>query len=197
MKLYKVLTIIICMAMITTVGMAQNPMDFQKSMEKLKHETPLTNEKLKMWLPENLSGMERISIKTPESPGVSSIEAIYNTTDEPEFLTTASGGDALNKKNKSISLGIIDGAGPTGSGIVSALVMMNSMPFETEDASKHQKVSTVNGITGQETYRKKVNSTEVQFVYKGRFAVTVKSTHLNPDETWKIIPLLDLEALIR
>ena len=198
MKLHKVISATTIILLVTGSLVAQNPMDMMKTMERLKGLTPLSIEKLKTALPENLSQMQRRSLSTGENPSLTSIEGSYHTANEPEFLTTNVNGvtgDALNEKYKTVTIGITDGAGVAGSGMVSSFEMMINMPFAANDANKNQKITEKNGIKAIETYNKDRNQSELQFIYDGRFMISISATKRTPEETWDIIPLLNLNAL--
>lgn len=188
-------------------GIAQVP-EQQKMMEAMQAQmaggmstnsvVPLTNEQLKQWLPESLLGMERIEVNmgTMGAAGIASIEGRYNTTNEPEFLSTSSGGDRLNPNNKTCIVGVMDGAGGSGSSMLMAKQMMSGMGFESEDENKQHKTVEILGIQAQQVYYKRTNKTELEFVYDERFMVSVAATNRNPEETMQLVNELGLERLL-
>lgn len=179
------------MDMIPDVG------QMQQDQARLQILEPLSTEQLIAWFPEELNGLERTSVGAGKNaqPGVTMVQAIYRTPGQTEFLTTATGGDILNPNYKTVMVGVMDGAGRIGAGLVSATAMMTRMNFEQDDEKKHQKVVEVNGIKAQETYHKQKDRTEVQFVYDGRFGISVEANKFNSEETWNHIANLGLENL--
>lgn len=69
----------------------------QDDIKNLSEMTPLTNEELKSWLPENVDGMKRTSFKAGEMGmmNIASIEATYTAED----------------KSRTFKIEVIDGAG--------------------------------------------------------------------------------------
>jgi len=164
-------------------------------IDKLTNTTPLTNEELKDWLPINLGAFKRQGFKVGKTAyaNVASIQGTYNLIFEEEL------DENLKPKliEKKCILNITDGAGPTGGIMISALQMAVKMDIEEENELKHLKPVTKNGIRAQETYFKNKNSTELQFVYKDRFGVTIQTENMIPEETWQLVEKLNLEALIK
>ena len=70
---------------------------------------------------------------------------------------------------KKFTVTVIDGAGPTGSMMAAGYSMFGKMEMETEDEHKHQKTVNVDGITAQQTYKKKTNDTQLLFAFQERF----------------------------
>lgn len=176
-------------------AMMQNVQDIQKDMERLKAMKPMTNDELKAWLPEAIGELKSIKVTVGNGhTGMVAVTASYNTTDEPEFLDTNDGRDIINTKNKTFVIEVMDGAG-SGADMFSGLAIMSSMNFETEDENKQVKKVDVNGIEAQQTYYKKQNKTELQFVYESRFIVAAKGNNLNPEETWRYLEEFDLNGL--
>lgn len=151
-------------------------------IEKLKNATPLTNEQLKVWLPKSLGALERTGFKIGQAGmyQVNSVEGTYKETDGKQQF----------------NIMIIDGAGPTGSVMSASYGLLGNFEMETEDEYKHQQTVTIGGIKAQQTYKKKVNETQLIFAYKERFLITINATDMNEDETWKMTQKLNLEKLI-
>jgi len=151
-------------------------------IEKLKNEIPLTNEQLKEWLPKSLGDLDRTGFKVGQAGmyQVNSVEGTYKITDGKQKFNVM----------------IIDGAGPTGSVMAAGYGMFGNMEMETEDEYKHQQTVTVDGIKAQQTYKKKVNNTQLMFAYKERFLITINATDMDTKETWKMTQKLDLEELV-
>ena len=226
MEALKLMTTTICMFLATTIGnaqinpeqkkeieemqnaqnlsipespnMANNALKIQEDMNRLKKETPLSNDELKEWLPETLNGLPRKSFKVGNEEGgmnVTTAQASYMTPNQSEFITNNTGGEELNPMRKSISVEVIDGAGQAGSTVLAPMIFMTSMNFESEDARGHQKTIELDGIIAQQKYTKQNSGTSISFVYEGRFGVTISTAQLNPEETRALIKLLDLNAL--
>ena len=178
-------------------SMIENIQNMQNFGSSLKGLEPLTNEQLKGWFPESLNGLARISIDLGSGtmPNVTTAQATYNTTDQPEFISPDGHADELNKMNKTIRVEVMDGAGPTGSQMIASMSMMSSMNFEKEDEREHQKFVEVNGIRAQEKFNKQTIRTELNFVHKDRFMIAITATHMDPEECWEHVGLLALDNL--
>ena len=152
-----------------------------KRMNTLKEMAPMSNEDLKSWLPETLDAMERTRFRVGGSgmAKVSSVEGTYK--------------DKATKK--SLNAMVMDGAGEAGSVMAMSFGVFGNMDMEMEDEHKHQQTVEVNGIQAQQTYFKKNNRTDLMFVYDDRFMVTIKTTDMNPADTWELVEALNLERL--
>ncbi|QCX01591.1 hypothetical protein FGM00_16285 [Aggregatimonas sangjinii] len=150
-------------------------------LEKFKDATPLTNEQLKEWLPQSLDGLERTGFKIGQT-GMYQVNSVEGTYKETEG-------------NRKFNVLIIDGAGPTGSMMAAGYSMFGKMEMETEDEYKHQRTVTKDGITAQQTYKKKTNDTQLLFAFEERFLVTINSYEMNVDETWNLTKQLNLDEL--
>ncbi|MFS4417287.1 hypothetical protein [Maribacter sp. 2307ULW6-5] len=150
-------------------------------VEKLREAVPLTNEQLKAWLPENLDGMERTGFKVGQAGmyKVNSVEGTYKASEE----------------KKKFNVMVIDGAGPTGSMMSASYGLLGNFEMESEDEYEHQQTVEVGGIKAQQTYKKKLNDTQLLFAYRERFLVTVNATDINVAETWELTEKLNLGAL--
>ncbi len=185
-----------------TTTIVKNAKDAQKNIEKLRDEIPLTNEQLKEWLPEFLNTMKRTGYKAGQAiyANLASIEGKYDTPDQPSHITDDEGERAANPDKKSFKVQVMDGAGPTGSMMITSLSMLSKMDFEEDNEYHHKKTVTLGKIRAMQTYKKQRRKSvspkaEIQFVYKDRFGVIVNSTNMTLEETWKTIMLLDLDKL--
>jgi len=164
-------------------------------IDKLKNTTPLTNEQLKAWLPEYLESFKRQGFKVGKTAyaNVASIQGTYVLVHEETL------GEHLKPEytEKKFIVNITDGAGPTGGIMISALQMAVKVDVEEENDHKHLKSVTVNGIKAQETYFKKKNSTDIQFIFKDRFGVTINAKNMMPEETWQLVKELNLKQLTK
>ncbi len=164
----------------TVSDMVSSAQEAKEDSEKLKELTPLTNDQLKEWLPESLNGMDRTGFVVGKTGymNVASIEGTFTGEDGQKF-----------------EINVIDGAGETGSILMTGLGMASKMDMEQEDESKHLKTVTVNSIRAQQTYYKKRDDTQIQFVYNDRFGVIVNSKDMNPEATWALIDKIGLDKL--
>lgn len=151
-------------------------------LEKFKDATPLTNKQLKEWLPERLGDLGRTGFKIGQT-GMYQVNSVEGTYKETEG-------------NREFNVLVIDGSGPTGSMMAAGYSMFGKMEMETEDEYKHQQTVSVEGITAQQTYKKKTNDTQLLFAYEERFLITVNSTDMSTEETWELTKELNLDELV-
>lgn len=153
----------------------------QDDMEKLSETTPLTNDELKAWLPDNINGMKRISYKAGAAGimNIASIEATFANDD----------------KSKKFSINLIDGAGPTGASMTAGMRMMMTQDFEEEDEYSTRKTVTHKDKKAIEEYTKNSNKSNIQFIQNHRFYIDAKGIDMNIDETWNAIEKLNLDNL--
>jgi len=153
----------------------------QDDIKELQETTPLTNEELKSWLPEEVEGMKRISYKAGQAGmmNISSIEASYANED----------------KSKKFSISIIDGAGQVGAAATAGMRMVMSQDFEEEDENGYRRTVTKNGIKAIEEYRSGNNKSKIQLMEGNRFYLEANGTNMDLDETWNAIDELDMEEL--
>ncbi len=132
----------------------------EEQIKKLKELTPLTNDELKAVVPETLNGLKRKSYNAgglSAVGGLSSIDAEY--------------GD----DNKYIKIGIIDGAGETGSAMVSLLALSLSMNTESESAETKTKTTEINGVRAvtEDTKRNESVNSSIKYLYKDRYSISL------------------------
>jgi hypothetical protein len=168
-------------AVSNTTNAVQEMSNMQEDIEKLQAITPLTNQELKAWLPDEVNGMKRISFKAGEvgMMGISSIEAEYANED----------------KSKRFSINVIDGAGQMGAAATAGMRMVMSQDFEEEDENKTRKTVTKNGKKAIEEYRKGNNNSTIQFMESNRFYLEAKGNNMDIDETWDAIDEINLGKL--
>ncbi len=179
-------------------AMMESAQNMGKDQKRLKALVPLTNELLINWLPESLGKLDKVanSVKEIDPANLGSISVSYNLVDEPEFITSNKGGEELNARNKTFHFEIMDGAGPTGSALLSSIEMMSHMNAAMSDESKEQKEVSVDGIKVQQIYDAGNNKTDLSFIYKERFAVTIDGSYMNPEETWAKVKKMGLNKLM-
>ncbi|MBK5212667.1 MAG: hypothetical protein JJE55_03270 [Flavobacteriaceae bacterium] len=168
-------------AVSNTTNAVEEMTNMQDDIKELQETTPLTNEELKKWLPDEVNGMKRISFKAGQAGmmGIASIEATYANAD----------------KSKQFSITIIDGAGQMGAAATTGIRMVMSQDFEEESENGSRKTVTKNGTKAIEEYRSGSNYSTIQLLEDNRFYLEAKGTNMDIDETWDAIDELDLEKL--
>lgn len=155
--------------------------NMQKDIEKLKEITPLTNDELKAWLPDEIDGMKRTSFKAGQTSfmKIASIEATYANED----------------KSKRFKIQVIDGAGEMGASAVAGMRMLFTQDFEEETETKVKRTAKKNGMKVIEEFYKNRNQCKVQFMQGDRFYINVNGIDMDLDETWDAIDELNVEDL--
>ncbi|MEZ4857553.1 MAG: hypothetical protein R2781_01955 [Flavobacteriaceae bacterium] len=155
--------------------------EIQKDLEALKEVTPLTNDELKAWLPEEIDGMKRIAFKAGETSfmNIASIDATYANED----------------KSKKFKIQVIDGAGEMGAAATAGMRMLFSQDFEEETETHTKKTNKRNGIKTIEEYSKNRNNSTIQLLQEDRFYINASGTNMDIDETWDAIKALDFQKL--
>lgn len=130
---------------------------------KLKETKPLSNDELKVLVPETLGGLKRKSYSAGGLgvTGMSAVDAEYG----PENADTT----------KRINIGIMDGAGETGSAIVSLLAMTLSMDAESDSNGTKSKTTEINGIRAmtEETKSDQTVRSSIKYIVKDRYSVSL------------------------
>ncbi len=168
-------------AVSNTTNAVQEMTKMQDDIKELQEKTPLTNEELKSWLPDDIEGMKRISFKAGQAGmmNISSIEATYANED----------------KSKKFSFTVIDGAGQVGAAATAGIRMVMSQDFEEEDENGFRKTVTKGGKKAIEEYRSATNKSKIQLMEGNRFYLEVNSTNMDIEQTWDAIDELDLDKL--
>ena len=153
----------------------------QDDIKDLSEITPLTNEELKAWLPDNLQGMKRTSYKAGEAGmmGIASIEATFANED----------------KSKKFKIQVIDGAGQTGAAATMGMRMMMSQDFEEEDEYSSRKTITRKGKKAIIDHRKDNSRSKIQIMANDRFYIEADGENMSIDETWDALDKLNLDKL--
>ncbi|WP_130735429.1 hypothetical protein [Flavobacterium sp. J27] len=157
--------------------------DFEKQVEELKKLTPVSNDVLKEVLTEELGGLKRTNFNAGNASmmGLTSAEAKY--TDE--------------ETGKEVEVSIMDGAGETGSSVISLTVMALAMNVESINNTETKKTETINGIkclTEEDEDPDHVRSS-ITFIYKERYQVALKGTNITLDELKSYLKKVDLSKL--
>lgn len=164
-----------------TTNAVQEMTKMQDDVKDLQEMTPLTNEELKSWLPDEINGMKRISYKAGQTGmmGISSLEAAYANED----------------KSKKFTISIIDGAGQMGAAATMGMRMVMSQDFEEEDEYGTRKTVKKNGKKAIEEYEISKNNSTIQYLEDDRFYLDAKGKNMDMDETWDAIDELKMNKL--
>jgi hypothetical protein len=154
----------------------------QDDIKELSETTPLTNDEMRAWLPDEVDGMNRTAFKMGGMGmmNIASVEATYTSED----------------KEKSFKIEVIDGAGEMGAMATTGMRMALSMDFEEETESKTKKTVTRNGVKAIEEYDKRRNRSIVQVLHEGRLYVQATGNNMQVDEVWDLIEKMKLNNLL-
>ena len=156
--------------------------DVTKNIENLKNITPLTNDELKAVLPEILLGLKRKELSVGDN-------AMMNlSTAEAKYADDA---------GKRVNVEIVDGAGETGSTMVSIMMMGLNVNKEKTTEFGFEKSTEINGVKSIVSERKEgenINS-EIQTVLKNRYLVTLKADGFSYEQLKSALGALNNSAL--
>jgi len=155
--------------------------NMQEDMKELQQETPLTNDQLKAWLPDEINGMKRTGYKAGQGSymQIAMVEATYTSEDN----------------SKKFKVEVMDGAGEMGAAATAGVRILFSQDFEEEDQYKTRRTVKKNGVKAIEEYQKNNNKSEIQMFHDGRFFVRGVGTNMDVDETWDAIDELEMDDL--
>ena len=156
--------------------------DVTKNMESLKNIQPLTNDELKAALPETILGLKRKELSVGDNSMMN-----LSTTE----------GKYANDENKRIKVEIIDGAGETGSAMVSIMIMGLNVNKEKTTESGFEKSTEINGvksIVSEDKNGEKIQS-KIQTVLKNRYLVTLSADGFSYEELKTALDKLNSAAL--
>ena len=153
-----------------------NSMDgITKNIEALKKLTPLSNDELKPLLPEQLLGLKRTELSVGDNAmmNMSSAESSYNNEDS----------------SKKLNLQIMDGAGETGSSVVSMLMMSLNMDREKITENGFEKSKEIKGMKAMISENKngEITNSEIQMIANNRYLVTLKGDGIPAEELEKAV----------
>ncbi|QDP86459.1 hypothetical protein FNJ88_13180 [Chryseobacterium sp. SNU WT5] len=156
--------------------------EVSKNVEKLKAMTPLTNEQLKSLLPEQLIGLKRTELTVGDNSmlNLSSAEAKFS-----------------DKENKEVKLEILDGAGETGSAMVSMLMMGLNMNKEKITETGFERSEDINGgkaIVSEDKNGENISS-KIQMMIKNRYLLTLSGEGLSYEELKKGLAEINISDL--
>lgn len=157
--------------------------DVTKNIESLKNLTPLTNDELKTVLPEELLGLKRRELSVGDN-------AMMN-------LSTAEAKYADDDKQKRIKVEIVDGAGETGSAMVSIMMMGLNVNKEKTTEFGFEKSTDIDGAKAIISERKSGETLEskIQMITKNRYLMTLTATGFSYDELKNALGELNNSAL--
>lgn len=161
--------------------MASSANKMEELTNTLKKLTPLTNEELKTAVPETLNGLKRKSFTAGGMAvsGMSTIEAEY--------------GDDI----KDVKINIMDGAGESGSAIVSLMSMTLSMDTESESNGTKTKTTVIDGIRSitEETKTDQSVRSSIKYIYKDRYSISLDGTGYSLQELEGFMKSINTSAL--
>ncbi len=152
-----------------------------KNIETLKNLTPLTNEELKKVLPETLLGLKRVELSVGDASMMNLVSAEAKYKDE----------------NKRIELQIMDGAGETGSAMVSILMMGINVDKEKITETGYEKSAEINGmkaIVSEDKNGESINS-KIQMIAKNRYLMTLTGTGVSYEELKSALGEINMSGL--
>ena len=162
--------------------MSNSVQDISKNIESLKKLTPLTNDELKVFLPEELLGLKRRELKVGDNSmmSLSTAEAKYSDGDQ-----------------KKIKFELMDGAGETGSAMVSLLMMSFTMNQEKITENGYEKTTEINGNKAivMENLDREYLTSKIQMIFKKRYLVTLNGENISFSELEKALDELNLSRL--
>ena len=168
---------------VKTMNTLSNSMeDIQKNTERLQKLTPMSNDELKAVLPETLLGLPRVSFSVGDNSmmKISSADAEYK-----------------DENNKNIKLKVLDGAGETGSAMISILMMGLTSNSEKTTQDGFEKMGDFNGTKAQikETNRESGVDSEINYILKDRYMITIEGDGYTTEELKKVMDLINGSSL--
>ena len=168
---------------VKTMNTLSNSMeDIQKNTERLQKLTPISNDELKAVLPETLLGLPRVSFSVGDNSmmKISSADAEYK-----------------DENNKNIKLKVLDGAGETGSAMISILMMGLTSNSEKTTQDGFEKMGDFNGTKAQikETKRESGVDSEINYILKDRYMITIEGDGYTTEELKKVMDLINGSSL--
>lgn len=153
--------------------------DITKNTDELKKLTPLSNDELKPLLPEQLLGLKRTELSVGDNAmmNMSSAESSYNNEDS----------------SKKVNLQIMDGAGETGSAVVSMLMMSLNMDREKITETGFEKSKEIKGMKAMVSENKngEIPNSEIQMIANNRYLITLRGDGISAEELEKAVSELN------
>lgn len=152
--------------------------DWRAKQEELADINPLTKAEIEEWYPKTLLGLPAIKEQ-------------ITATDEMAMFTIT-----YYANEQRINLNITDGAGKRGAQITAPAHMIAIKEVNEESEYGYNKTVTKNGIIARESYIQNNNTYNLDFFYKERLYVKLKTMNLSLERTWQAMEELNLDALI-
>ncbi len=156
--------------------------DVGKNIENLKALTPLTNDELKAVLPEIILGLKRkeLSVGDNAMMNLSTAEAKY-----------------ADEEGKRVKVEIVDGAGETGSAMVSIMMMGLNVNKEKTTETGFEKSVEINGVKSIVSENKNGEDidSKIQTVLKNRYLVTLTADGFTYEQLKSALTTLNNAAL--
>lgn len=152
------------------------------NIKALKELTPLTNDELKKFLPETLNGMKRVELSVGDTAMMNLVSAEARYKDE---------------NNKRIELQMMDGAGETGSAMVSVLMMGLSVNKEKITETGYEKSTEINGMKAiiSEDKRGENIDSKIQLIAKNRYLITLSGNGVSYEDLAKAFGEINISGL--
>ncbi|GAA4274743.1 hypothetical protein U6A24_21720 [Aquimarina gracilis] len=163
--------------------MAKEAEEIEEESNKLLKATPISNDELKAFLPETLVGFSRkkFSVGNQFMTDVAMAEAEYE-----------------DDNGTMISLSVMDGAGETGSAMITLARLGFTRDFEEQSDLGYKKSVTVNGYKAIEEVQKddydNSENSKVDLLISNRFIVTLEG-EIAIDQLKKGVKELNLNTL--
>ncbi len=161
------------------VNMVKTVKKTAKQSQDLKNIESVTEEELHNWFPAYLLGMKRKKISKGSLTGYGIIGAsvVYR-----------------GEGKKKLVVAVNDGAGKKGMLLSSQYATVKHIkPKSTEN--RKQRILDNSTMLGTETYDKKENNTQIDFLYKNRFSVIIHGYDVSKENTWTAFKELNIDKL--
>ncbi len=163
--------------------MVEEAEEIEEESDKLLKATPISNEELKAFLPETLAGFPRkkFSVGNQFMTDVAMAEAEYE-----------------NENGNMVSLSVMDGAGETGSAMITLARLGFARDFEEQSDRGYKKSTTIDGYKAIEEVKKddydNSENSKIDLLIAKRFMVTLEG-EIAVDQLKKAVSQLDLNKL--
>ncbi|WP_300669879.1 hypothetical protein [Soonwooa sp.] len=156
--------------------------DIQKSADKLKTVKPLSNDEIKAALPENVIGLKRTEYNAGDNMMVGLITADAKYSDGTE---------------KNVRLNIMDGAGESGSAVVTMIMMGLKAESEKNNEQGYEKTTNFNNTRAIISEHKNGDLLESKITYllKDRYVIKIEADGYTVDQLKPIMDEINVSAL--
>lgn len=162
--------------------MAEELDEIEEDADVLIKATPLTNDQLKAFLPEELQGLPRRSFTVGDQALLSMATAEANYE---------------NEEGQSIDLSLMDGAGETGSAVIQMQRLGLSRDFEKQTEDGYEKSIDFEGYRGTEEYSKyrDVGNANLTVLVANRFVIALSAKDVSMEDLKKAARSLAFDEL--